>query len=207
MPATTLWSRSTPLIWRRSPRSRPARASRVKRGSSGSGPRRAMPGTSAGSRAQYTASRFWVPASVRSKPSPPASRTRRASGPRPGRGGAAGRVSCQRSHPARARWTTRCGPSSVERSRNLPCRRTAVTSRPSTAPSGGSYVLRTLTATGSTRSIVRPTRRSVRNPARASTSGSSGMTPVCRSVAGRQLNADAVARGAAQPTRASQSMR
>ena len=57
----------------------------------------------------------------------------------------------------------------------------AVTVRPSRAVSGGSYVFSTLTATGRTRAISRPTARSARIPARASTSGSSGMPPVCRS--------------------------
>ena len=43
-----------------------------------------------GSRTTYTASRFCVPASVRSKPSPVSRATRRASGPLPGRGGPSG---------------------------------------------------------------------------------------------------------------------
>ncbi len=179
MPARTLWSRRTPLIWRFSPASSAAKASRPKPSASGSGPRRAMPGTSCGSWTTYTARRFWVPASVRSNPPPPRRTTRSASGPLPGRGGCAGRVSCQRSQPARARWVTRWS-SPIRRARNLPYRAVAPAGCPSRAVRGGSYVLSTLTASGRTRSTTRPVRCSSRYSRRASTSGSSGMVPACR---------------------------
>ena len=69
MPAMTDWSRSTPLSCSRPCSARiAASTSGVNASSSGSGPSRAMPGTSAGSRTTYTASFLRVPASVRSKP-------------------------------------------------------------------------------------------------------------------------------------------
>src|SRR4029453_19307502 len=47
MPAITDWSRRTPLIWARpAASSSPSKTCSVKEGSSGSGPSRAMPGTS-----------------------------------------------------------------------------------------------------------------------------------------------------------------
>ena len=49
----------------------------------------------------------------------------------------------QRSQPARARWKTRCRPS-TSRSRNLPCRATPSTVSPRSAGGGGSKVLSTL---------------------------------------------------------------
>ena len=69
-----------------------------------------MPGTCAGSSTSHTASRFWVPASVRSKPGalPGVPRcTRSAIGPLPGRSGAAASLSDHRSQPARDRWAIR----------------------------------------------------------------------------------------------------
>src|SRR5690606_14418839 len=50
LPAITLWSRSSPLIWVRLPSTIAASAPGVNASSSGSGPRDATPGTSAGSR-------------------------------------------------------------------------------------------------------------------------------------------------------------
>src|ERR1700734_3312981 len=98
MPATIFWSRSTPLIWVRRPASIPASASTVNVSAIGSGPSAATPGTSAGSATRYTARRFFVPASVRSKPAPSVKRSRKASGLLPGRGGASGRLSRQCRH-------------------------------------------------------------------------------------------------------------
>nr|CRL82463.1 hypothetical protein CPGR_05685 [Mycolicibacter nonchromogenicus] len=72
------------------PASRPVNSS--KSIANASGPRVAMPGTRIGSSTNQTASRFWVPASVRSKPGacPGVPRcTRSAIGPLPGRSGAA----------------------------------------------------------------------------------------------------------------------
>ena len=69
-----------------------------------------MPGTCLGSSTSHTASRFWVPASVRSKPGalPGVPRwTRSAIGPLPGRSGAAASLSDQRNQPARDRWAIR----------------------------------------------------------------------------------------------------
>lgn len=169
---------------------RAAKASRSKASASGSGPRRAIPGTSCGSRTTYTARRFCVPASVRSKPPPPSSTRRSASGPLPGRGGCSGKESCQRSQLTRARWVTRWS-SPMRRARNLPWRAVVPAGCPSRAVSGGSYVLSTLTASGWTRSTTRPVRCSSRNSLSASTSGNSGMPPACQSPA----------RGATRPRR------
>ena len=70
-----------------------------------------MPGTCFGIvTTSHTASRFWVPASVRSKPGalPGVPRcTRSAIGPLPGRSGAAASLSDQRNQPARDRWAIR----------------------------------------------------------------------------------------------------
>src|SRR5690606_35392699 len=71
---------SSPLIWVRRPASSAANSSRVNVGSRGSGPSRAIPGTACTSRTTYTASDFFVPASVRSKPLPSSSATRSAMG-------------------------------------------------------------------------------------------------------------------------------
>lgn len=99
----TDWSRSRPLIWVRRPSRIPANTSRVKDSCNGSGPSEAMPGTSCGERTTYAASRFWVPASVRSNPAPSENRTRSAIGDLPGRSIVAGDCSDQRSQPALAR--------------------------------------------------------------------------------------------------------
>src|SRR5215207_1972903 len=123
------------------------------------------------------ASLRWGPASVRSKPDPSSRRNRRASGPRPGFGGASGSESFQRSHPARARWKTRWRPC-TEISRNFPCRLTASISKPVNADSGGDYVLSALKAARSMRAMACPTPFSVRKRASDSTSGISGMRPL-----------------------------
>ena len=113
MPAMIDWLRSTPLSCL-PPASRriSANASTVNASSSGSGPSRSMPSIVDGSRVTYTASRFCVPASVRSKPpaatpSSSTKTTRNASGPLPGLGGTADTSSRQCSQPARARCVTR----------------------------------------------------------------------------------------------------
>ena len=67
-----------------------------------------MPGTSSGSRTTYSASRFLVPASVMSRPEPLSRWTRAAIGDLLlGFGGSFGTSSRQRTHPPRARWSTR----------------------------------------------------------------------------------------------------
>jgi hypothetical protein len=136
MPAMTDWFRSTPLSW-----TRPAcfRMSLKSSGDSvnGSGPRRVIPGTSAGSRTTYTASFFCVPASVRSKPEPSSSTVRIAIGPLPGRTSVVDCSSFHRNQPARARWMIRCTPW-AEMSMNFPCRCTSSISNPTRDEIGGS---------------------------------------------------------------------
>ena len=142
-----------------------------------------MPGTFAGSSTSHTASRFCVPASVRSKPgaSPGVPRwTRSAIGPLPGFSGAAASLSDHRSQPARDRCVIRCR-SPACRPRYLPHRLAPVTVWPCSALIGGSKVLSTDSADTSTRPTVSPTAWRRRWSASASTSGSSGMCPVCRS--------------------------
>ena len=90
-----------------------------------------MPGTSPGSFTRYTASRLRVPASVRSNPVPSVNRSRNASGPLPGLVGVSGMSSRHRSQPPLARCVIRCSGAGASllltvRSRNLPCRPTAV---------------------------------------------------------------------------------
>ena len=72
-----------------------------------SGPSPATPPALAGSSTNHTASRFWVPASVRSNPPPPPKCTRSAIGPLPGFSGAGLSLSDQRNQPARDRWAIR----------------------------------------------------------------------------------------------------
>ena len=200
MPAIRDWSRSTPLTWERPAAARISWNSSGVRSSRGSGPSRATAGTSAGSRTTWTASRFWVPASVTSMaatgvpggcpsgpPASPAANTiRRASAepaprPRPRRpngAGAAGGSSRQRAHPARDRWmTTYSGSpwgSTSSRTRCLPSREKPRTSQPATALTGGSNVLRALIAATSIRATRRPSVRADSASASAVTSGSSG---------------------------------
>src|SRR3954453_199209 len=145
-----------------------------------------MPGTSCGSRTTYTASRFWVPCSVRSKPAwagpdePAEPRwTRRAIGPLPGLSKVFGSWSRQCSQPARDRCAIRCRPS-TSRSRNFPCRVAPVTVRPPSDVTGGSKVFSTLIDATSTRATTRPTAFSTRKSTSACTSGSSGTTPLSR---------------------------
>src|SRR5947209_11245942 len=145
-----------------------------------------MPGTCCGSVTSQTASRFWVPASVRSNPgaSPGLPRwTRSAIGFLPGFSGVADSLSDQRSQPARDRWVIRIS-SPVRMPRYLPQRSAPVTVRPCSALIGGSKVLSTDSAATSTRPMVLPTAWRRRWSASASTSGSSGMYPVCRSAPG-----------------------
>src|SRR3984885_9417079 len=182
MPAITFWSVMTDLIRPVLPASSPARSSADS--CSASGPSAAIPGTFFGSSTSHTASRFWVPASVRSKPgpSPGVPRwTRNAIGPLPGFSGAAASLSDQRSQPARDRWVIRIS-SPACMPRYLPHRSAPVTVTPCSALIGGSKVLSTDSAATSIRPMVLPTAWRRRWSARASTSGSSGMYPVCRSV-------------------------
>src|SRR6185312_5415324 len=179
MPAITFWSVMTVLIRPLLPASTAAKSSGLS--DSASGPSAAMPGTLVGSSTSHTANRFCVPASVRSKPgaSPGVPRwTRNAIGPLPGLSGAAASLSDQRSQPARDRWVMRCS-SPACRPRYLPHRLAPVTSRPYSAVVGGSKVLSTERADTSTRLTGRPTACRRRWSASASTSGSSGMNPVC----------------------------
>src|SRR4051794_15497831 len=132
-----------------------------------------MPGTSCGSRTTYTASRFWVPCSVRSKPAPFARWTRSAIGPLPGLSSVDGSCSRQCSQPARDRCAMRCRPS-TSRSRNFPCRAAPVTVNPPSELTGGSNVFSTLMDATSTRATTWPTALSVRKSTSACTSGSSG---------------------------------
>ena len=110
----------------------------VKSSASGSGPSRAMPSMSAGSRTTYSARLLRVPASVTSSPAPLSSTIRAASGDLLfGRAGSAGTSSFQRTQPARARCSTRWVPE-TSMSRNLPCRVTPSTMPPASAVMGGS---------------------------------------------------------------------
>src|SRR5699024_8594108 len=168
------WSLSTPLTWAERSASSSPRTSRVKSSDSGSGPRRATPGTSATSRTRYTARLFRVPASVRSKPEPSESRRRMATGDLPGRRTVRGSSSLKRNQPARARCTTRCVPSQST-SMNLPWRCTPSTGAPSMVCGGGSTVLRTEKEASSSRSTASPARRSPRKSTSPWTSGSSGI--------------------------------
>src|SRR4051795_2557142 len=145
-----------------------------------------MPGTSCGSRTTYTASRFWVPCSVRSKPAwagpdePAEPRwTRRAIGPLPGLSKVFGSWSRQCSQPARDRCAIRCRPS-TSRSRNFPCRAAPVTVKPPSEVTGGSKVFSTVIDATSTRATTSPTALSTRKSTSACTSGSSGTTPLSR---------------------------
>src|SRR5271163_1027827 len=181
MPAMTFWSVMTDLIRPVLPASSPARSSADT--CSASGPSAAMPGTLCGSSTSHTASRFWVPASVRSKPGPSPGLprwTRNAIGPLPGFSGAAASLSDQRSQPARDRWVIRIS-SPARMPRYLPQRSAPVTVTPCRALIGGSKVLSTDSAATSIRPMVLPTAWRRRWSASASTSGSSGMCPVCRS--------------------------
>src|SRR5690606_18401159 len=179
MPAIRFWSRSRPLICIRLPASSAAKASLVNDASSGSGPSRAMPGTSCGSRTTYTASDFFVPASVRSNPLSSSSATRSAIGLRPGLMSVVGRVSYQRSQPALARWKIRCRSSPRLRSMNLPWRREPVIVAPCSAVICGSNVFSAAMAATLTRVTVRPTARSPRKSTSPCTSGISGMPTSC----------------------------
>ena len=138
-----------------------------------------MPGTSAGSRTTYMASRFCVPASVRSKPlsGPPSNsgaRCRRsASGPLPGRGGAGGQVVAPLQPAGPGQVHDQVQPIDVEVQELAVAARSGTVS-PNNADTGGSNVLTALNAATSTRATTRPTARSRRNAASASTSGSSG---------------------------------
>src|ERR1700733_8683480 len=184
MPAITFWSVMTDLIRPVLPASSSARSSADS--CSASGPSAAIPGTFFGSSTSHTASRFWVPASVRSKPgaSPGGPRwTRSAIGPLPGFSGAAASLSDQRSQPARDRWVIKIS-SPARKPRYLPHRSAPVTVRPCSALIGGSKVFSTDNAATSTRPTVRPTAWRRRWSASASASGSSGMYPVCRSAPG-----------------------
>src|SRR3954463_11543902 len=138
-----------------------------------------MPGTSCGSRTTYTASRFWVPCSVRSKPPPSARWTLSAIGPLPGLSRVVGSWSRQCSQPARDRCAIRCRPS-TSRSRNFPCRVAPVTVRPPSDVTGGSKVFSTVIEATSTRATTWPTAFSTRKSTSACTSGSSGTTPLSR---------------------------
>jgi hypothetical protein len=124
-----------------------------------------------------------VPYSVRSKPVPSSSTMRAASGPLPRPAPGVGAASLQRSQPARARWNSRwtraSAPSPTVRSRNLPCRSTALIVCPSSADTGGSNVFSAANDTTSNRLIVRPTSRPRRSVTSACTSGSSGIHQVC----------------------------
>ena len=178
-PAITSWSVNTFLTLPGWPVIAVRKAARSNDGSSGSGPRRAMPSTSFGSRTMYAASRFSVPISVTSKPAPPFSRTRNASGPLLGLARPGGSASFHRIQPPRARCSTRCnGPSTPsganEKSRNFPCRPTPAITRPRNASGDGSNVFSTANETTSTRSMAEPLAFSLRNWQSASTSGSSG---------------------------------
>ena len=103
MPAMLLWWRSTPLIWARPALSRIERStSMVKSSASGSGPSRAMPSTSAGSRTTYSARLLRVPASVMSRPAPLSSTIRAASGDLLFGSGGQRRHLVLPAHPARA---------------------------------------------------------------------------------------------------------
>ena len=118
-----------------------------------------MPGTFVGSSTSQTASRFWVPASVRSKPgaSPGLPRcTRNAIGPLPGLSGAGASLSDQRSQPARDRWVIRCSPP-TSRPKYLPQRLAPVTGWPYNTVGGGSKVLSTENAETSMRPTGSPT--------------------------------------------------
>ena len=115
-----------------------------------------------------------MPASVRSNPDASSKRTRSAIGDLPGRSTVAGIASDHRSHPARARWNTRCVPPQ-SRSMNLPCRDTPSTGAPTSACGGGVKVLSTEIEPSSTPVTTSPDVRSPRNSTRACTSGSSGM--------------------------------
>src|SRR5699024_10564595 len=90
------------------------------------------------------------------------------------RTGVRGSSSLNRSHPARARWTTRWVPSQ-SMSRNLPWRWTPSTGAPSRACGGGSKVLSTEKDASSSVSTASPERRPSRNSTRPWTSGSSGI--------------------------------
>src|SRR3954451_7674871 len=138
-----------------------------------------MPGTSCGSRTTYTASRFWVPCSVRSKPAPFARWTRSAIGPLPGLSSVVGSCSRQCSQPARDRCAMRCRPS-TSRSRNFPCRAAPVTVNPPSDVTGGLNVFSTLMDATSTRATTWPTALSVRKSTSACTSGSFGTRPLSR---------------------------
>ena len=76
------------------------------RARAGSGPSRATPSMSARSATTHSARRFSVPCSVTSKPPPPDSPTRSASGPLPGRARAGGVTSRHWTQPPRARCMT-----------------------------------------------------------------------------------------------------
>src|SRR6185437_6083317 len=178
MPAIAVWSVSRPLICLRRSASNSASAATSSAGSSASGPSRAMPGTSIRSGTTYTASRFCVPASVRSQPQPPSRCTCSASGPRPGFAGAAGISSRHCNQPPRDRWQARYIWSSLT-ARNLPRRSAPRTVVPVSEEIGGSKVLSAENAATSTRWTASPLARSVRNAASAVTSGSSGTRPVC----------------------------
>ena len=121
-----------------------------------------MPGTLAGSSTSHTASRFWVPASVRSKPRLWSGLlgffrcTRSAIGPLPGFSGAAASLSDQRSQPARDKWVIRCSSPACS-PRYLPQRLVPVTAWPCNTEIAGSNVLSTENADTSMRPMVRPT--------------------------------------------------
>src|SRR5437763_2052358 len=191
------WSVRVPLSvvpWARAA----SRAVTSKAGSTASGPSRESGSTSSGDLTTHSASRFSVPASVTSKPPPPASRSRRASGPRPGLTGAVGSSSRHRTHPPRARCSTSHSgsPASgdvVSKSRYLPRRLTAATPRALSASRGGANVFRAEMAPSWTLAIVCPRSRASRNWTRASTSGSSGTGALRRPSAPRVAEATGAA--------------
>ena len=121
-----------------------------------------MPGTLAGSSTSQTASRFWVPASVRSNPeagsglAPGVPRcTRSAIGPLPGFSGAAASLSDQRSQPALDRWVIRCSsPACIPGT--CPTGWRPVTVWPCSTEIAGSNVLSTENADTSMRPMVQP---------------------------------------------------
>ena len=183
MPAMTDWSRSSPLSWVR------ACVCRISASASAVEVVRQRVRTEPGDarhlgRIAHDVDRELLGVRPRSGRSPdPSSRcTRSAIGPLPGLSGVVGSSSRHRSQPARARWMTRCRPS-TSRSRNLPWRLDAGDRQP--AQRGDRRVVR---SSGPRCWRRRPAPRPVppgaraRNAASASTSGSSGIRPILAAV-------------------------
>src|SRR5699024_4687617 len=131
-----------------------------------------------------TAAFFFDPCSTRSKAAPEARLTRMPKGPLPILIGLVGAASCQFSQPMRANRQTSSRPSNPMMSIR-PARPTSVISRPARASRSGSTVLSRLSSAMSARVTKSPVRRGRRNSTRESTSGRSGMRPLCPPVAWR----------------------